>query len=367
MARAMEQLRRVTLSLLESKTPAHSLRPEVVEMTTILADSQAVSITRQEDISGGETRTSNGLALSPTMAAMCANDFVRTIEFIRGTHAAIVDIRKRFPNRPARVLYVGCGPYAILSVPLMTIFSSTEATFTLLDMHTESIDSAKSIVDKLWLTDSVASFETVDAGSYRVCPDQPPDVILMEIMQACLEFEPQVATTRHLLKQATHAILVPEEVRIDLMLVDASREFNMDMTEQNRGPNQRDRIPVAPVFVVNRETVDSWDSNYSNRLPASAVRVPEPLEQRYQPMLFTIIRIYGNHILKDYDSGLTCPRPLSIEDEIRPGDTIQFYYELGSRPHLNGEVCTRSNLKRHSKQIEKNAAQNACHVFHPRR
>lgn len=338
----MEQLRRVALSLLESKTPAHSLRPEVIELTTILADSQAEQIVSQRDISGGETRTSNGLALSPTMAAMCADDFVRTIEFIRGTHAAIVDIRKRFPDRPARILYAGCGPYAILSLPLMAVFSSTEAVFTLLDVHSESIDSAKSIVEKLRLNDSVTCYETVDAGSYRVCPDQSPDIILMEIMQACLESEPQVAISRHLLKQAKHAILIPEEVRIDLTLVDASHEFNMDVIKQNRDPKQRDRVPIASVFVVNRETVDSWDSNFSNRLPASAVRTPESLEQRYQLMIFTTIRVYGNHILKDYDSGLTCPKPLSIEDEIKPGDTIQFHYELGSHPHLNGEVCTLS-------------------------
>jgi hypothetical protein len=338
----MEQLRRVTRSLLESQRPAYSLRPEVVEVTAILADSQTIRTARQEDISDGETRTSNGLALSPTMAAMCADDFVRTIEFIRGTHAAVVDLRKRFPDRPARVLYAGCGPFATLAVPLMAILSPAEATFTLLDVHPESIASAKSIVDTLGLADSVASFETADAGSYRVCPDQPPDVILMEIMQACLASEPQVAITRHLLKQAPRAILIPEEVCIELTLVDPSCEFDLDGLERKRGTIQRDRIPVAPVFVVNRETVKSWDGNRSNQLTASTVRMPDFLEQRYEPMLFTVIRIYKNHVLKDYDSGLTGPRPLSVVCAIKPGDTIQFHYELGSHPRLTAQVCARS-------------------------
>jgi hypothetical protein len=333
----------VTWSLLKSQSPAHSLRPEVVEMTKILVDSQTNRTARQEDISVGETRTSNGLALSPTMAAMCADDFMRTIKFIRGTHAAIVDLRKRFPDRPVGVLYVGCGPYATLAVPLMAILSSNEATFTFLDVHPESIKSAKSIVDTLGLADSVASFETVDAGSYRVCPDQPPDVILMEIMQACLESEPQVAITRQLLKQAPHAILIPEEVCIELTLVDTSREFDLDGLERNWGTIQRDRIPIASVFVVNRETVKSWDGNCSNRLTASTVLIPDPLEQRYQPMLFTVIRIYKNHVLKDYDSGLTCPRTPSIDGAIKPGDAIQFHYELGSRPRLKGQVCAWSH------------------------
>jgi hypothetical protein len=272
------------------------------------------------------------------MAAMCADDFMRTIEFIRGTHAAIVDLRKRFPERPIRVLYVGCGPYATLAVPLMAILSSNEATFTFLDVHPGSIKSAKSIVDTLGLADSVASFETVDAGSYRVCPEQPPDVILMEIMQACLESEPQVAIARQLLKQAPRAVLIPEEVCIELTLVDTSREFDLDGLERDRGIIQRDRIPVASVFVVNRETVKSWEGNYSNRLTASTVRIPDSLEQRYQPMLFTVI-----HILTDSDSGLTCLRIPSIDGALKPGDTIQFYYELGSRPRLSGQVCARSH------------------------
>ena len=338
MTQKLEQLRRVTRTLLEFNRSTHSLRSEVVEMTKILANSQIVRPTSHQDISGGETRTSNGLALSPAMAAMCADDFMRTVTFIRGTHAAIVDVRKRIPDQPARVLYVGCGPYAILAVTLMAIFSSSEATFTLLDIHSESIASARSIIDTLCLSESVVSFETLDAGFYRIPPDQPPDVILIEIMQACLESEPQVAVTRHLLPQAPNAILIPEEVRIDLTLVAPSNEFNLDSWEQNGGDKQRDRVPVGSVFVVNRETVSLWKSNSSNRLPGLSVQIPDSMEQRYQPMLFTKIRTYQQHILEDYDSGLTCPRILSTEETVKAGDTIQFHYELGQQPRLIGEV-----------------------------
>ena len=57
---------------------------------------------------------------------------------------------------------------------------------------------------------------------------------------------------------------------------------------------------------------------------------------RFQPMLSTTIRVYGNEILKDYDSGLTCPRKLSIDGALNTGDTIRFHYQLGSRPQLIG-------------------------------
>ena len=333
MTKKIEQLRSVTASLLDVSRPIHSLRPEVIELTAILVNSQTVRPTLHQDISGGETRTSNGLALSPAMAAMCIEDFTRTIAFIRGTHAAIVDIRNQFTDRPARVLYVGCGPFATLAVPLMSIFSSSEATFTLLDVHSESIVSAKSIVDTLCLSESVVGFETLDAGSYRVCPDQPPDVILIEIMQACLESEPQVSITRHLLSQASSAILIPEEVCVNLTFVDPSKEFNFDGLGVNGGDIKQDRIPVGSVFVLNRETVCSWQGNSSCRLPGSSVRVPDSVKQRYQPMLFTGIRVYQKHILKDYDSGLTYPRALStggaVEEQLRLVIPFDFITNLG--------------------------------------
>lgn len=338
----LEALRSVSSSILDSQLPAHSLRREVVELTKILADSGTFRNACQENISDGETRTADGLALSPTLAAMCADDFVRTIEFMRGTHVAIEDIRKQYPDRPARVLYVGCGPYATLAVPLMAIFSPQEAVFTLLDIHPESIESARCIVATLGLADCVAHYETMDAGLYPVDPDRPPDVILMETMRACLTSEPQVALTRHLLPQAPHAILIPEEVRVDLVLVDPSREFVLDGLERNAGDIQRDHIPVAAVFVLNRETVDSWKGIGGNRLPGLAARFPDPIQQRYKPMLFTNIRVYQNHVLKDYDSGLTCPRHFSSDAPIRAGDTIYFHYELGRQPRLKGEAVAQA-------------------------
>lgn len=337
----MAQLKRVALQLIDASSSADSLRPEVLELASILADSRTIRTARHDDISDGETRTSRGLALSPTMAVMCADDYLRTIQFIRGTHDAIKDLQERVTDRPVRVLYVGCGPYATLAVPLMVLFSPAEVVFTLLDIHDESIESAKSILRTLGQTDSVSSFETIDAGLYQISPAAPPDIILMEIMQACLESEPQVALTRHLLEQAPNAVLIPEEVKIDLALVDPSCEFDLHALNEIRLPTQRNRIPIASVFTLNRDTAKAWSDNDTDTLPAGVVQMPEHLEQRYDPMLFTLIRVYKDHLLRDYDSGLTCPRRLSVEGDIGRGDTIQFRYRLGSRPGLIAEVSSR--------------------------
>ncbi len=338
MNQQVEQMRIMVTKILDLNNPAHSLRPEVVEMTSIFANSQSARPIPKQNILEGETRTSNGLALSPAMATMCADDFMRTITFIRGTYAAIVDIRNRFPDRPVHILYVGCGPYATLAVPLMAIFTSSEANFTLLDLHPESIISTKSLIDTLSFSESVVSWETVDASSYCVCPDRMPDIILIETMQACLESEPQVAITRHLLAQAPDAILLPHEVRVDLKLVDPNKEFELGVIGRNEGHTHRDRLPVGPIFVVNRESIKSWKNISSNCLPGLAVQFSGPIEQRYQPMLFTEVCVYQKHILKDYDSGLTCPRVLSTDKAIKAGQTIQFYYDLGIQPRLRSQV-----------------------------
>ena len=64
-------------------------------------------------------------------------------------------------------------------------------------------------------------------------------------------------------------------------------------------------------------------------------------------MLFTEIRIYEDHVLKDYDSGLTCPSALRLNGPIAPGATIDFVYELGGHPRLIGSIrkCDRAEKR----------------------
>lgn len=344
----MDTLQGLTRSILDPRTAADALRPEVLALVALLAGSRDAAAAPppdsppggQADIADGETRTGNGLALSPTMAAMCAADYKRTVVFLRGTHAAITDLLARRPDRPVMVLYVGCGPYAMLALPLMAVFPADRVRFTLIDIHPQSIASARSIADAQGLAASVAAFETVDAGSYTIGADLPVDVILMEIIQACLASEPQVAISRHLLAQAPDALLIPEQVSVDLIFVDPGREFDLGGPQAAGGPRPRDRIAGAPVFVVDREAVARWSGCGNDTLPAATARVPDDLARRYRPMLFTRIRVYRDHLLQDYDSGLTCPRSPPLDRALQPGDVVRFHYALGRQPRLVAEVAT---------------------------
>ena len=324
---SLETLRAITGSILEPGRPAYSLRQEVQELVSLLAELRAADESDRDDISKGETLTAQGLAISPRMAAMCAEDFARTVVFLRGMHAAI-------PRRPARILYAGCGPYAILSLPLMALFEAAEAVFTLLDMHAESIDSVRSIVGKLGIGDRVEHMRTIDVLDYRVDANRPPDILLMEIMRSTLEIEPQVAVTRHLLAQAAEAITIPETIDIDLRLVDVAREFDRRDSGSAGSGKTRGRIEVGRVFTLDRNSVRDWAGNASDRLPGGRLTIPDFAAQRHQPMLFTTIRVYGNHWLREYDSGLTYPRMLNCDRPIEPGASIGFYYRLGRDPRL---------------------------------
>jgi hypothetical protein len=350
----LNALRRVTATLIDSRIPAFSLRPEVLELAEILRDANADCFTQDEEISSGETRTSSGLALSPTMAAMCAVDYVRTIIFIRGIRDAIEDVRKKRPDRPVRILYAGCGPFGTLAVPLMAVFDSSEAVFTLLDIHPESIQAVKAVVSHLDLEQSVSGIQATDALRYRVQGEQPPDVIVIEVMQACLDSEPQVAITCHLLEQAPHATLVPEEVSIDLKLVNPSGEFNLANQEGEPHAVERDRISLGPMFVVNRHRVKCWSSSSSrsDTLPGASVDMPDSWDERYQPMLFTKIRVYRDQVLQDYDSGLTCPKTIAEKGLVRPGGSLHFSYLLGSNPHLRMQSVNEFE-SRHGRESEK--------------
>jgi hypothetical protein len=328
-----ERLTQLTNTILNPTHASTALEDEIVELTRILHRNGTVRFESSDDLAEGETFTNEGRALSPAMAAACAADSVRTVAFIRGLHAAIVDARKASPDRPVRILYVGSGPYALLATPQMTVFSPAEATFTVLDIHEPSVKSAESVISGLNLSSSVASYEVMDAFDYQVSPEQPPDVIVMEIMTAALESEPQVAITRHLMDQKHKAILVPESITVDAYLVDVAKEFtNPPRKGFPRGEDQR--IHLGTVFEVSTLSVSSWKKAGSDRLPAASIQMPDSIAPGLEPLLYTTVRTYGENVLNEYESGLTMPKALSDTGSIGAGDTLNMYYRLGSYPGL---------------------------------
>ncbi len=172
----------------------------------------------------------------------------------------------------------------------------------------------------------------MDATGYLSDPDFPADIILTEVMQACLQTEPQVAVVRHLLLQSPSALVIPQEVCADRVFSDPAGEFSATRRAVTGQCVQDGRVYAGSVFTLNYETVFSWKTVSGSYFPDLSVAVNHLPGDRYQPMLFTDICVYQQYRIGAYESGLTFPRMLESAEKISPGGQRYFQYRLGNDP-----------------------------------
>lgn len=281
-----------------------------------------------------------GVALAPVQAARCASQPWRTAAFVQGAAAALMAARQRCGDRPVRVLYAGCGPFALLALPLMALWPADQAQFTLLDIHRDTLASARRLVSGLGLDAGVAAWIEADATALRLDPDALPDIILSETMSAALAHEPQVAIARNLLGQASPALLVPACVRVDLALCDPARENGYQATPR------RERIALGEVFRLDAPAIAGW-AEAGACLPAAAIALPDSIPPRYQARLLTRIDVFAGITLDDYASSLNLPRPLPGSPALQPGDVLRFHYRLGGDPGLACDILSTHLISEH--------------------
>ena len=300
-------------------------------LNMILNDYSPFRINPYVDIGQGETRLSCGLAISPIQAALCAREISRTAAFIKGLGRAIEFVQSDNPGRPVRILYAGCGPYALLAFPLMSVFSSDQVCFSLIDIHTESLIHAKALVESFGFLSHVSDFIHADASSYHIPYCEKPDIIISETMNACLAKEPQVMIMRNLYKQAPDAVIIPGSIMIDAYLLDLSKEFILvDAEHSGEIPEpDRDRIFLGRVFELNKANLKKWGNTERDSLPAAVIEIPNPLKQQYVPRLLTSINVFDDILLTNYDCSLTLPKGFPGKQKFCGGEIVQFQYVLG--------------------------------------
>jgi len=330
---ALENLRRIAQDILDPVNTLADLIPRIGELRVLLESRTLLKFAPEVNLGEGRTMLDSGVAVSPLMAAFCAREVFRSAAFIRGAGEAVLDAARG--ARPVRVLYAGCGPFALLALPLMAVFSERQVGFTLIDIHPESLRCAQHLIDGFGFSGHVVEYVCEDATRYQISSDPIPDVIVSETMNVCLGKEPQVSIARHLLAQAPDALMVPQAVSVEACLLDRSKEHVPVAEQQGRLVEPvRDRIYLGKIFELNAENIRQWADITEERLPAGSITIPTPLLQRYQLRLLTRITVYGQTCLQDYDSSLNLPQALPGKPTFVGGETLQFHYQLGVRPGL---------------------------------
>ena len=332
-----QRLRGLTERLLDPEISGASLLAATLELKALF---DRLSPLNRRDFLGTEdspTALEQGIAVSIDCAARCAKEPLRVSRFLRGIEGAIETARRRFPAGPIHLLYAGTGPYAALVSPLLTRHTPDRLQVSMLDIHHESLDSLRAILNRLGLEKFVKAYLQTDASRYRHPADDPIHIVVSETMTAGLAMEMQVPITLNLAPQLTEGGLwVPESVSVNAV---AGRPEDLLV------PVDRTAPPPYPPLVVGRElgtvfrigkeegcTLAAMKGEAS--LPAEAIEVPADLEPGYVILLHTEVTVFGDIRLAGRDSSLNHLVSPPGGASATPGSRAALRYRLGKRPGL---------------------------------
>jgi ectoine hydroxylase-related dioxygenase (phytanoyl-CoA dioxygenase family) len=279
------------------------------------------------------TITAQGKAVSPTTAAQCAEDVRRTSVFIQGIYAAICEKLKQKSlqnnnqknnqnnSQKIHLLYAGTGPFGMLLIPLLPLFSAEQISVTLLDIHADSLAKLQRVIDHLGVGEFIAHCEQADACEWKSA--QLFDVIISETMRQGLIQEPQVSIFSHL-QQFLNADgwLIPQMIRLDLWL-SSGRSSAM-------GAAKTPDVHLGPVFQLDKTTAAQLGRG-DNSCAQGELWVPEYDRTLQSLKLTTFIQVFGDHQLHENQSQLTLPL-YEHNARVLPNSILRFRYEQGTYP-----------------------------------
>jgi predicted RNA methylase len=278
----------------------------------------------------------NGKAIGTSWAAMCLKEILRTKYFIRGFYKAIKAAQKKFPNQKINILYAGTGPFATLAIPLTSIFSSAEISFTFLEINPESINLLEKIIEKLEIEQYIKKIVMCDAAKYIADEDTPIHMIITETMQNALQKEPQAAITMNLVPQMVDGgILIPQNINITAGIM--NEKLNTERMLDSSGVKKHCYHTLGSIFELNKNiTQVEVKSNIPNSkdliFPSIELEIPKNLEPGYNKLyLFTAIQVFEDVVLTDWQCSLNIPKKI-MDITPQPIEKISFQYIISDKP-----------------------------------
>jgi SAM-dependent methyltransferase len=271
----------------------------------------------------GDTELKQGVAINPAAAAQCVLDYRRTVAFIRGLHCAIKEMLSRSPKQKVRILYAGCGPYAAILLPLLSIFKAHQLDICLLDIHEESLTNVQKLVHEFNFNAFNIRYFCENACDF--ISSEPFDIILAETMQKALEQEPQFLVTEqlsHFLKPT--GVFLPEKITIELCIKEKNAStINTRLTKLFELTAEN-----APLY-LKRTT----QTGGLQKIGLGSVIIPTHFNSVYDEFIFsTHVKIYGTNQLTDNEAEITLVTTVFDLQNAKGDEQWQASYRLGPYP-----------------------------------
>lgn len=333
-----EELTFIVKSIIASETVAEQVK--WAEQLSVFYKKNAT----HKNPESNETLIKGGFALSSSGAADCVDDYLRTVFFIKGVYKALTKLCLDFPERSINILYAGCGPYATLILPLLPLFDKERIKAVLVDINAESIQSVYNLLSVIGLQEYDLQLIEANAITYTKPTDFVIDLAITETMHYALTREPQVAITKNIVRQLTSdALLIPEEIRIDLAYTFFAYEPYLKNTNEVKGRNEMqpytDNVFVDRLFTINKEHFGS--ESKSSKFESFFYKLPADFSKHPDVCIFTELKIFGDIELKTAESYITNPFCVVSMYNLSAYSEIQLVYDFSEIPQWSYNLKER--------------------------
>jgi predicted RNA methylase len=309
-----------SLALINCKEDFYAMKQAVDNLYEIFKLITEIDI---NNLNEGDILLPTGKAISPSAAAHCLLEMKRTAIFLRGIKKAI---DKKVKNKIGviNILYAGCGPYATLISPLLTLYKTDRIKVTLLDINQTSLKAIENLINELDLENFVDEYIFADASDYLINRDY--DIVISETMQSCLHNEPQVAIMQNLIPQMNEdSIFIPQKITIDAYLRKPGK-----WNDYNALREEDESKFLKEVFSVSKTCLDI--NNFK-----ATIDIPEDLNGFFELMLHTTITVFEDEVLGLNNCSLNLPKKF-YDFNKRYANKLEFWYSLSDKPQIECKV-----------------------------